>query len=199
MKRTTTEAKDQQMVVPAGRRGFLRRAGATALAAIAAAGVPVEASATASVAVKDANGFVQSAPIDPVQQLADYNMAILSHLCLASELMREWYLANEQHMEGAARASFIELHDLTSETRSSARTVARTAGIEIDMAYIAKRRADFDLVANAVPAMPGNLTAQQRQLLNSFNNMKDSAQQTLVDVAEEWAESLPRAAARGVA
>lgn len=97
--------------------------------------------------LKDANGFVISAPYDELKMLAEYNRQMLAHVCLMSELMRGWFVANEDNIREIWPEAEADLYDFMFETHASARVVARAAGIELDQAYIAKRVAAYRLKA----------------------------------------------------
>jgi hypothetical protein len=112
-----------------------------AVAAIAAsAAVPALADQASAAQVRQytAQGFVEMTPIDPVRQLGDYHRALLTHMCTMAELMREWYSANDDEMREVCPEYRGDLHNFMFETYASARTIAKAAGIEVNMAYVAE-------------------------------------------------------------
>jgi hypothetical protein len=151
MKTTTGEAKNQQMVAPAGRRGFLRRAGATALATAAAtaagAAVAAETESVSRAPTLDARGFIRLEDYVGLRREWEYNQTVLMALCLMTELMSEWHQANGGKISAACPETGGELCELIWKARSNARQVADVVGIQLDHSYIAKRGAEYQVRA----------------------------------------------------
>lgn len=182
-------AKNQQAVAPIGRRGFLRRAGATAVAAAVVVAVPAQA-ADPSELVRDANGFVIPAPIDSLGMAREYNNSVLAHLCLVSALMCKWYMAHEDIIKQKVPEFDSDLFDLMYEGSASADVIAKAAGVRPDPVYVAKCAAKYRDRAKAsaenMGGELGRLSARQRTLLKYYDQLSDTTQLTIIDMAEEY-------------
>lgn len=111
-------------------RGLVGKLGAATLAALGTMGAvtaaPREALAVVLPAAPTASDIHSTAT--PVKELA--------HLCLMAELMREWFNANEDRIAVKCPEFKGDLEDFMVEMHTSARVVAKSAGVTLDTKYI---------------------------------------------------------------
>lgn len=129
--------KNQEDGSSSTRRKFMKMLGFAASAGIATA----VAAAPVDIDLDQPPAFTECRSLENMKLAYDRQM--LAHLCLMCELMREWYKANRDGIQLTCPEFAGALYDFMVESRSSARAVAKAAGIELDKSYIAKRAAEF--------------------------------------------------------
>ena len=164
------ENSKQEDYASNGRRGFMKMVGA-----VLGAGIAVAAPAQA-IAAMDTSVFVTPAPFDDAKMRGEYDQQMLVRLCQSVGLLHVWYHANKDriHFDGGGQG--LDLEDLMFEASESARAVAKSAGAAANWDYVAKR----------------GMSPRQRKLLLHFDAMTESAQQFVVDLAEQNARVFPR-------
>jgi hypothetical protein len=156
----------------------------------AVAAVPAEAVQVAQGPTLDGRGFIRLADYNGLRMEWEYNQAVLMELCHLTEQLRELYQVNQEAIRANLPHLDGDLHEIMSKMRSDARVVADVVGIRLSESYIAKRSAEYkakaaesmsDLAARPV------LNGRQRTLLQLYDQLSDSTQLTMIDMAEEFA------------
>ena len=138
--------KNQEDGSSTGRRNFLKMLGFASVAGVATApAVMPAAAAPVGAEMGHANPFGRYDSHADMKR--DYDVHMLAHMCMMVELTREWFRVNAVELYQECPEIAGNLHDLTQEAKLSARTLAKSAGIVLDQAYIASQVAKYESLA----------------------------------------------------